>query len=339
MAAWACAKMEVMMDAKDAQSIDAARLYYAAGMAQAEVAAELGVSRPTVSKLLAHAHAKGYVTISIHDPREEADEVIDKLCAMYGLQAVRVVRPATHEVAELRNELGAAAADMLEGLWEDGMSVGISWGRTLSAVAEHLRPQDRAGMTVVQLKGGHSHSATNTNDMATLTRFARALGAEMKMLPLPVIFDSAQAKEMVVRDRHIASLLKAGAETDLAVFTVGDVRPEGLLLNLGYLSDDEVARLTRKAVGDVCSRFYTATGQLADAEIDARTVGISVKDLTARPIRVLVAGGPSKATAIRVALEMGLATHLVIDRATALRVLGDEGAGGVGGAGEAGHEG
>lgn len=310
------------MEPRDELALDAARLYYAAGLPQAEVAKQLGVSRPTVSKLLTHAKENGYVTIQIHDPRDERDALVNDLKERFNLRSVRVVRPASHTGYELLQELGSAGATRLEELVEDDMSVGISWGQTLSAVAEHLRPQNLRGMKVVQLKGGHSHTKRNTNDVVTLTKFSRALNAEMMMLPLPVIFDNRRAKEIVVQDRHIAHMLAAGEKTDIVVFTVGDVRSESLLMNLGYLSDDEMRRLQGRAVGDVCSRFYTADGEVADEEIDARTVGITVEALKSRPQRILVAGGVPKTEALRVALDMGLATDLVVDRDTAQRVLG-----------------
>ena len=41
------------MDKRDEQSIDALKLYYQQDLSQAEVAARLGISRPTVAKLLA----------------------------------------------------------------------------------------------------------------------------------------------------------------------------------------------------------------------------------------------------------------------------------------------
>ena len=54
---------------KDAQALDAAKLYYS-GLAQREVAERLHVSRSTVSKLLAHAEHRGFVRIEVYDPRE-----------------------------------------------------------------------------------------------------------------------------------------------------------------------------------------------------------------------------------------------------------------------------
>ncbi len=82
--------MKGMLDQKDGQSIDAAKLYYNSGFSQAEVAQHLGVSRPTVSKLLSHASAHGFVTISIADPREQSDELVDQLRQRFALADARV---------------------------------------------------------------------------------------------------------------------------------------------------------------------------------------------------------------------------------------------------------
>ncbi len=308
-----------MWDDKDAQAIDAAKLYYNNGLSQAEVAARLGLSRPTVSKLLQHALERGFVTITIHDPREAGDILTEQLCARFQLADARVVTvPAGGSTV---TELGGAGAALLEELVADGMKVGISWGETMASVAGHLRHRPLEGVQIVQLKGGHSHSERSTKDMSTLAAFARAFDAQMLMLPLPVIFDNAATKELVISDRHIAGVLEAGASVDVAAFTVGAVEPESLALNLGYLTPEETGALMERAAGDVCSRFYTDSGDVAAPEVNARTVSIHIKDLRSRPVKVLIAGGAAKARAIRVALEMSLATHLVIDRETARRVL------------------
>lgn len=311
---------------RDRDALDAAKLYYRAGLSQAEVAAQMGLSRPTVAKLLQHARERGFVVIEIVDPQEAGAQVGDRLRALFNLDDVRVVHPpqapsGAGDHPSIVDDLGIAGARFLEEVVEDGMSVGVSWGKTMLHVARNLRHTHTRARQIVQLKGGSSRSNLSTNNFETMNLFCAAFNAPALALPLPVIFDQVETKHIVEQDSHIADVLNQGRETDLVAFTVGSARKESLVMNLGYLSDAMVEQLVGVAVGDVCSRFYTHDGNIAAPDIDALTVGISVEDLRARPRRVLIAGGTYKAEAIETALWMGLATDLVIDEHTARRVL------------------
>ena len=309
------------MDARDVQALAAVKLYYGEGLTQSDVAKELGVSRPTVSKLLTLGRERGYVSITIHDPREEASEAGARLRDRYGLADVRLAQPARAGSDVLLRELGRIGAELLDELVVDGTMLGVSWGRTMFAVSRQLKRKDVQGVEIIQLKGGMSHSDKSTNDIRTIGGFCSAFGAFARTLPLPVIFDSVETKRIVEQDRHIAHILQLGREVDIALFTVGNIAADSLALNLGQLSDGERDRLLERAVGDACSRFYRADGGVALPEVDARTVGITLADLRRVPTRVLVAGGSDKTEAIETALRTGLATHVVIDEATAARVL------------------
>lgn len=312
------------MDKKDEQAIDAVRLYYEHGFSQAEVASKMGISRPTVAKLLQRGKEAGFVTIEIHDPREKSSLLATRLKERFALKHVRVVHPVASNERELLEELGRAGADLVESLVRDGMSVGVSWGRTMNAIASHLRPTVRRDVEIVQLKGGTSHSDRATNDFEIMRAFCTAFNASARYLPLPVVFDDVRTLRIVESDRHIAQILEAGRRTDLVVFTVGALAREALVFNLGHLREEEITRLLERSVGDACSRFFTASGEVAVPEIDARTAGISLADLASRPIRVLVAGGPKKAVALKTAMRMGLATHVVVDQDLALALLHED---------------
>ncbi len=309
------------MDKRDEQAIDAVRLYFEHGLSQAEVAAKMGISRPTVAKLLQRGKEAGFVTVEIHDPRETSSELAARLKERFGLSEARVVHTLGVGEAALLDDLGRVGADLVESLVTDGMSVGISWGRTMSAIAARLRRSVRRDVEIVQLKGGTSHSALATHDFEIMRAFCEAFNAQPRYLPLPVIFEDVRTLRIVESDPHIASILEAGRNTDLVVFTVGALARESLTLNLGNLGEEETAALLERAVGDACSRFFTAEGEVALPEVDARTAGISLSDLAARPTRLLVAGGPGKALALATALRMGLATHLVVDQDLALVLL------------------
>ena len=309
------------MERRDEQSIEAVKLYYQQGLSQAEVATRMGLSRPTVAKLLAHGRERGFVTIEIHDPREDASEIALRLEKCFGLACARVAHGAGATEDEAIEQVGRVGADVVTQLVRDGMSVGISWGRTMSALAAHLPRAPRVGVRVVQLKGGASFSERATHDFEIMRSFCEAFGAEPRYLPLPVIFQDMAMLSIVRRDRAIERILEEGRGVDVAVFTVGSLGCEALSLNLGQLEDDEVEALLRDAVGDACSRFFTREGDVALSSVDRRTVGITLDELRSRPVRVLVAGGRVKAEALGTALHMGLATHLVVDQDLALALL------------------
>lgn len=56
-----------------------ARRYYLDDQKQSDIAAELGVSRPMVSRLLTEARQLGVVEITVHDPEVEAASLLEQL--------------------------------------------------------------------------------------------------------------------------------------------------------------------------------------------------------------------------------------------------------------------
>lgn len=308
------------MNLRDTSAIDAARLYYEQGLSQAEVARSLGVSRPTVSKLIQHAKDRGFVTVAIHDPREDDSALADALRRTFGLTEVRLGRTFDDDTATL-GDLGRVGAEVLAEQVHDGDLVGVTWGETMYAVARHLTPQPRTGVEMIALKGGSSLTSRSTGDAETIGLFCDAFHAHARTLPLPVIFDDVLAKQIVEKERHIRHVIDLGVEAQVAIFTVGAVNPSAMLFNLGYLSDAECDHLLEHAVGDICSRFFDDTGAVALPELDSRTVGISLADLRLKRTRILVAGGATKLRGLGVALRAGYATHLVTDRTTAQLIL------------------
>ena len=198
------------MERRDEQSIEAVKLYYQQGLSQAEVAARMGLSRPTVAKLLAHGRARGFVTIEIHDPREDASETALRLEKRFGLASVRVAHGRDMTEGEAIEQVGRVGADVVTQLVRDGMSVGISWGRTMSALAAHLPRAPRVGVRVVQLKGGTSFSERATHDFEIMRAFCEAFNAQPCYLPLPVIFQDTAMLSIVRRDRLIERILEEG---------------------------------------------------------------------------------------------------------------------------------
>lgn len=115
--------------------------------------------------------------------------------------------PRDYMLLKALNNSGAQPPQRAGG---DDFSPGASWGETLAAVAGHLQPQLRTVMQVVQLKGEHSHSECSTKDNGTLTGSTHATDAKIHVFPLPLIFDSTEAKEWMLHDGRSVHMLTLG---------------------------------------------------------------------------------------------------------------------------------
>lgn len=301
--------------------IEAARLYYLNDYSQQDIAVRLGVSRPTVSRLLQAAKEQGYVRISIVDPMEDMDALGEQVKKKYGLDTVLVSYSPLNEYQEIKKHISKKAADYLHETVQDADIIGVTWGTTMHAVALHLQQKQVKGVEVVQLKGGVSHSHVNTYAVETVNLFAEAFHTIARYLPLPVIFDSQAVKKMVEQDRHIQRIIELGKQANIAVFTVGTVKEDALLFRLGYFNQEEQKLLQKIGKGDICSRFFDDEGNICSEEINSRTVGIDLPDLRKKEKAILVAGGQRKVEAIRASLRGKYANILVTDQFTAQALL------------------
>lgn len=105
-------------------------------------------------------------------------------------------------------------------------------GTTIYEIVRIIVPKNVRGVEVVQLKGGISHPKVNTYANETISLFASVFQTTPIDLPLPVIFDNFDTKELVEQDRHIQDIIEKGKEATVALFTVGTVRESALLYRL-----------------------------------------------------------------------------------------------------------
>lgn len=310
-----------MDNEKQQLSVEVARLYYQSDYSQQQIASQLGISRPTISRLLQYAKEKGYVKIDIVDPFADLDKLAYQLKEKYELNDVRVVFSPKDDQVSIREYISKEAAECLQQIIKNGDILGVSWGTTMYEVAKRLIPKSVKGVEVVQLNGGISHSEVNTYASETTVLFAEAFQTVPRYLPLPVIFDNAIVKQMVEEDRHIKNTMEMGIQSNVAIFTVGAIQDEALLFRLSYLSEKEKKTLKHKSVGDICARFFDENGEICDEQIDNRTIAISLDALKQKEKSILVAGGKYKVKAINGALRGKRANILITDQHTAKKLL------------------
>lgn len=308
---------------KDRLSIDVAKLYYQSDYSQQQIANKLDLSRPTVSRLLQHAKDKGFVQINIIDPVEDNSALEEALCEKYNLDVVKIAYAPLNTTNEIKKSISRKAADYLHEIAKDGDIIGVSWGTTIYNMALNLKHKALKGVQIVQLKGGISHSQSNTYAYEVVELFSEAFSTVGRYLPLPVMFDTVQIKELIEKDKHIKKILDLGRQANIAVFTVGTVKNDALLFRLGYIDKRDKDIIQTRAAGDICSRFFDVQGNICDKELDERTVGIKLEELKSKEKRILVAGSQRKITAIKAALKGEFANILITDQYTADELLKD----------------
>lgn len=306
---------------KERLAISAAKLYYRSNYSQQQIAHEMGLSRPSVSRLLQYARDNGYVKIQIFDPVDDMNQLEHLLVEKYHLKRVCLANSSLNDEKEIKKYLGIRTAEYLESIVHDGDIIGVGWGTTLFSVACSLIPHQLKGSQIVQLEGGVTHSTGETYASEILERFAKNYRTIAQHLPLPVIFDSREVKEMVSKDRYMRRVLELGCHANIAIFSVGTVRRKALFFQLGYTDAEEMQALQSNAVGDICSRFFDKDGRICNPELDARTVGISLQKLKEKDYSILVSGGEAKVDSIKAALKGGYANVLITDQFTAKALL------------------
>ncbi|MDQ1147284.1 deoxyribonucleoside regulator [Bacillus sp. SORGH_AS 510] len=306
---------------KISKVIEAAKLYYLLDYNQNEIAKILGVSRPTVSRLLQQAKSDGIVQITIMDPTEDVENLSAQLQKRFNLKKAIVTSIPQYDDHIIKNYLGEKAASFLDEIVKDDDIIGVTWGTTLYHVATELKQKFVKNVKVVQLKGGVSYAETNTYASEILYLFGKAYNTAPHNLPLPAIVDHVVVKQAMEADRHIRKILELGKQANIAMFTMGPVKTDSLLFQLGYFTESDLESLYGSAVGDICSRFFDKDGEICNKSLNERTLGINLNELRTKEYSILVAGGPNKIDGIYGALKGKYANVLITDQFTAKFLL------------------
>jgi deoxyribonucleoside regulator len=134
--------------------------------------------------------------------------------------------------------------------------------------------------------------------------------------------DDKEIADAIKRDSRIRSVLDMARSANIAIFSIGQLSNQSVLIERGAITLDDMNKLLAEgAVGDICSRYVDIHGHLVDAGYDARTIGIELDELKKKKMRIGVAVGAEKADAVIGVLSGGYLTSLYMDEITAASVL------------------
>jgi DNA-binding transcriptional regulator LsrR (DeoR family) len=302
----------------------AAKLYYSEDATQAEVAAQLGTSRATVSRLLAEAKRRGIVRIEVVPPAEVASgDIADRLTRALGLTTAYLSHPLPNPgpgrtTVDVMG--GALAPAVGRALSAAGLLPGdvllVSSGRTVYEVAQYeLFPLP--GVLVAPTVGGTDQPEEwyQTNEITRLV--ANRIGGRPNYLFAPAL-PGTDLYPSLINDPSIQRVLHLWPRARCALMGVG--APPLMRADIPKFVPTGSDSL-RAAVGDVCSRFYDRAGNGIDFEGSDRLIAVQLEVLRHVPVTIAVAVGTDKIDSIVAGARGGYFNQLVTDPATATAIL------------------
>lgn len=303
--------------------VQVAKLYYDLEHTQAGIAKDLGLTRWQVSKLLSEAKAEGVVKIEIKPRSNRTTTVEVALQKKFGLLEAIVVPMGNITDSSLMTEaVATAAANYIVNLSPKAPVIGVSWGRTMSAVARALPSGWSPDTNIVLINGATALQQTSTRTSAVAEEFAQAAGGTATLLPVPAIVGLRPTRVALEKDPIVRRVLDMANSAPVVCFGMGSLTNDSVLLTSGYLEPDDTKRLQEAgAVGDILARFVDADGQIVDKHLDDRTVGMKLDQLRHKKHSIGVVSGAEKHAIALAALKAGYLSVLVTDEATAVVLL------------------
>jgi DNA-binding transcriptional regulator LsrR (DeoR family) len=286
----------------------AARRFYLEGVSKSDIAAELGVSRFKVARMLDWARATGLVRIELETRGELNLDLSVQLRAAHGLRHCVVIDAPEDDEVLLRTALGRAAAELLTEIVEPGDVLGLAWARSLMAMRTALTRLPACD--VVQLTGALSLPADDSS-IELVRDLARKSNGQGFFYYAPMVLPDAATARALRTQPDIARAIERYADVTKAVIGVGAWQ-HGLSTVVGALTEQERRELYDLGVRSELSGVQLdGEGNPVASPLTDRLIGINAEQLHAVPDVIAVAYGTAKVDAVMAGIRGGFITSLV----------------------------
>jgi DNA-binding transcriptional regulator LsrR (DeoR family) len=302
-------------------TIKVCQLYYEDNLSQKEISAQLGISRPQISRLLTYAKSNNIVSIKINNPYIDETRLERQLVEKYHLKDALVLNTNGANESGRLDEFGRLAANCLDAYIFDNNRVGVMSGQTISSVVWSIKHFDRRGLEFIPLVGGIGSASVNFHANVIAQRFAECSGGSCYMLNAPVIVQSEEARNILMNEPEIAAVLKKGNECDVVIVGIGQIDMNSTTAQAGALNNENVESLKAAgAVASVCTSYVDCNGRLIETELDKRSIGQTL-DQIKKCKTIALAIGNRKVESIKAALLGGHIDVFITDLETARAII------------------
>jgi central glycolytic genes regulator len=233
-----------------------------------------------------------------------------------GIKKVIIVPGDSDESPMVKGELGKACAVCMKKLLSGKNIIAVTGGSTMAAVAERLLPElTQKEILFVPARGGVGEDVQNqANTICSI--MSRNTHSKHRVFYVPDQV-STDIYESLIKEPDIEEVLKLIKSASMVLHGIGDAitMAERRRTNPEILGKLENGR----AVGEAFGYYFNEEGEIVHKVL---TIGLQLEDLAHIPNVIAVAGGNSKAKAMKAYLKQAPAsTILITDEGAAKKLL------------------
>lgn len=284
-----------------------ARRYYLEDQKQSDIAQEMKVSRPLISRMLSEARELGIVEITIHEPGAKATRMLERLRSSSSIRGGVLVEDGADNDATNRL-LSQGAVELIRQL--GARRLGVGWGYLIGQLVTWLEENPQPNSTVTDicpLVGNASIPARHYQSNETVRLMAQQLGAAPHFLYLPALPESLEEKQLLCSTEVYRQIYQQWEEIDTALVNIGD-----------HPSSPDFASLVRygnmlqqqRACGRMLIYYFNEEGVVIQSEQDP-AIQIPIDLLKHCPNIIGVCSANTSVKALRGAVRSGFFTHIV----------------------------
>lgn len=292
--------------------------YYMAGLTQDQIAQRLGISRQRVNRILADCIERGIVKITIEQDNEAYYPLESALEEKYTLKAVRLAHNT--DAGRLYEDLGAVGGQYLTTILKRGDIIGCVPGRGVAGLVDRMPMLEKQDVAVTQLIGSESKRDYELEVDGILHRLARKLSAQPMSLYAPVLVSDAALRASIVKEDYYLAAYNVMKQCSIAVVGIGTAKSCERYASAHHPETDGPMPAALPA-GEICTHYFDRHGKPVSMPFSNRILSISLEDYLNIPVRIGIAGGKEKQTAVRAALLGGYVNVLITDLDTADALL------------------
>ncbi|HJV16779.1 MAG TPA: sugar-binding domain-containing protein [Bacillales bacterium] len=232
-----------------------------------------------------------------------------------GIQRVVIVPGDSEKTLMVKSELGKASAIRMKKLLGGKNIIAVTGGSTMAAVAERLTPESNdKELLFVPARGGIGEVVQNqANTICSI--MASNMNAEHRVFYVPdqVSMDSY---ESLIKEPAIHEVLGLIRSANIVLHGIGDAIT--MAERRKTTSEDMEKIHSGKAVGEAFGYYFDEDGNIVHKVL---TIGLQLNDLARIPTIIAVAGGASKAKAIRAYMKKAPSSTILITDEGAAKML------------------